>query len=197
MKTSSHKRTTTSVFVMLLLFSSGPLSRSRGDILASKDIDFRRLAGTWYEIARLPNKREEGLVNITTTFRLLGRDRIEVINRGHKESPDGEAVTLKLTARLPQPHEPASLTVRYCGFFRFTYNVLELDTAEYQYAMISGNTREDLWLFSRTPAMDDAVVDKLVSAARADGYDVSELIWCPQDHAPLAAKPLTPAPTAF
>lgn len=198
MKTMSHKHTVAGVFAMLFIATSGPFSRARCGILASGDIDYARLAGTWYEIARLPNRREEGLVNITTTFKLVGRDKIEVVNRGYKASNRRKPVTYTLTARLPEPDEPASLTVRYCGIFRFTYNVIELDTVGYQYAMISGDSPDDLWLFSRTPVMEEKVLDELVSSAKKDGFAVTELIRCPQNSPPLAATPETePSTTSF
>ncbi|MBD3316176.1 MAG: hypothetical protein GF344_10340 [Chitinivibrionales bacterium] len=196
MRALNHKHTIAGIFATFLLTSSGSLFHARGDILVSKHIDYSRLAGTWYEIARLPNKREEGLVNITTTFNLVGSDKIEIVNRGYQGSGRGKPVTFRLTARLPDPHEPASLTVRYCGIFRFTYNVLELDTAGYQYAMVSGDSRNDLWLFSRTPVMDEDVYERLVNSAKADGYDVSKLIRCPQEHPSLAAKARTGSSSA-
>jgi len=51
--------------------------------LATVDqVNIQIYAGTWYEIARLPNSFEEGLKCVTATYSLKDNGKIEVLNKG-------------------------------------------------------------------------------------------------------------------
>ena len=58
--------------------------RSTEDLAAVAEIDLGRYAGVWYEIARLPNRFEEGLDEVTATYEPLEGGGLKVINRGRK-----------------------------------------------------------------------------------------------------------------
>jgi apolipoprotein D and lipocalin family protein len=46
---------------------------------------------------------------------------------------------------------------------------------------VTGPDKKYLWILSRTPVLDQAVVDELVSMASAFGYKTDELIFVSQD----------------
>ena len=43
--------------------------------------------------------------------------------------------------------------------------------------LVTGPDKNYLWILSRTPVLDQAVVDKLVSRAKSLGYKTEELIY--------------------
>ncbi|MNF06945.1 Outer membrane lipoprotein Blc precursor [compost metagenome] len=48
---------------------------------------------------------------------------------------------------------------------------------DYRVALVGHPNREYLWLLSRTPAVTDQLREQLLTIAREQGYDTSNLIW--------------------
>jgi lipocalin len=42
-------------------------AEERGEVV--EGVDLRQFEGTWYEIARLPNKHQKGMVEVTSTLK--------------------------------------------------------------------------------------------------------------------------------
>ena len=59
--------------------------------------------------------------------------------------------------------------------------MIALDQKDYQRSLVTGPDKDYLWILSRTPTLDQIVVDKLVSTARSLGYKTDELIFVSQD----------------
>ena len=145
-----------------------------------KNVDVNRYAGTWYEIARLPNSFERDLVGVTATYTVRNDGKIDVLNQGYVQTLDGRLKTTKGTARVPNPEESGKLKVYFFLFFGADYFILELDQENYQYALVGSSTPDFLWILSRTPQMDPKIYDMLVDKARRLGYPVENLIEVPQ-----------------
>ncbi len=69
------------------------------------------------------------------------------------------------------------LKVSFFGPFYGGYTIIELDRQDYQYSLVSGPNRSYLWLLSRSPVLDQAVVEKLVKLAADNGFPTEELIY--------------------
>ncbi len=145
-----------------------------------QDVDLKRYAGTWYEIARFPHRFEKDLVGVTATYNLLDNGRIEVINQGYKYRLDGELKKAVGKAKVPDPALAGHLKVSFFWFFYADYFILELDQENYQYVLIGSSSDKYLWILSRTPEMDEAIYDMLVSRAKELNYDISKLELVPQ-----------------
>lgn len=144
------------------------------------DLDINRYSGTWYEIARLPNRFEDQCVgDITATYTPLQSGRIRVVNACRNKDGEIEAVTGQ--AR-PAGDHPAKLEVRFApawlGWLPFVwadYWVVALDE-DYQWAIVGEPDRDYLWFLTRKPAVDQATFDDLRARATAMGYDLGELV---------------------
>jgi apolipoprotein D and lipocalin family protein len=79
------------------------------------------------------------------------------------------------------------LKVSFFGPFYGGYNVIELDKAGYQYSMVAGPDRSYLWILSRSPDLDDAVLERLLAKAGDLGFPLGELIMVEHDSPPDAA----------
>lgn len=142
------------------------------------DFDAERYVGTWYEIARLDFFFERGLDNVTATYELNADGTVRVFNRGY------DTTTCRLEAREGRAEftgspEVASLAVSFFANFAGGYNVFILDD-NYRYAVVAGSDRDNLWILSRTPQMNQATLDRLVSEAADAGFDVSKLVYVDQ-----------------
>ena len=140
--------------------------------------ELNRYLGEWYEIARLDHSFEEGLSQVTATYKMDG-DQVKVINRGY-EDKKGEWSEAEGTAKFVTDKTVGHLKVSFFGPFYGAYVIFELDKDNYQYAMISGDDYSYLWILSRTPTLDKAVLDSLIDKATEKGFDTSKLIMVNQ-----------------
>ena len=135
-----------------------------------------RYLGRWYEIARLDHSFERGLDNVTAQYTLREDGGVSVTNRGFltaekrwKEA-QGRAYFVNGT-------EEGYLKVSFFGPFYGSYVIFELDSERYQYAFVAGPDTSYLWLLSRTPEVDPALIDRFVEQAGQRGFDTGNLIF--------------------
>jgi lipocalin len=141
-----------------------------------KNVDLQRYIGKWYEIARFDHSFERNLVGTTATYSFREDGKIRVINEGYKFTLDGKYSKAEGKAKVPNPSEPGRLKVSFFWFFYGDYNILELDTVNYQYVLIGSSTPKYLWILSRTPQMQPEIYEMLLQKAKDRGYDLSKLI---------------------
>jgi len=73
------------------------------------------------------------------------------------------------------------LKVSFFGPFYGSYIIFELDKKNYQYAFVSGPNTSYLWLLSRTPTVDQEVLDRFKKRSQELGFDTSKLIYVEHD----------------
>jgi apolipoprotein D and lipocalin family protein len=154
-------------------------SESTKSIPVVEDFDLNRYLGTWYEIARLPHRFEKDLINVTATYSLRSDGKIQVLNRGFK-SAKNKWSEAKGKAWVPDRNVPARLRVSFFWPFAADYRVIKLDP-DYQWAVVTSNSKDYLWILSRTPKMDDAVYGTLIQFIRENGFDLEKIIHVDQE----------------
>ena len=143
------------------------------------EFDLSRSLGTWYEIIRMPHRFEKDLIKVTAEYSLRPDGKIQVLNRGYKLSK-GKWSEAKGKAWIPDLRVPSRLKVSFFWPFSAEYKIIRLD-AEYRWAMVTSGSTDYLWLLSRTPKMEPAVVDSLIRFAEEKGFDVGKLIRVEQE----------------
>ncbi len=139
--------------------------------------DLRSYLGTWYEIARYDHRFERGMDNVTAEYLLRDDGKVDVINSGWK---NGKMKTAVGKAKQPDPQGyPARLKVSFFWFFYSDYNIMMLDD-DCGVALVGSSSPGYLWILSRTPSIDDSVLEKFLDEARRRGYDTSKLIYVDQ-----------------
>ena len=149
-------------------------------------VDLVRYCGTWYEIARIPNRFQKDCAgDVTATYALLDDGSVRVVNRCRKES--GEIVEAEGRARKKSESGPASkLEVRFApaflSIFPFVWgNYWIIDLApDYSYAVIGEPSREYLWILSRTPTLGSDVYAGILERIKGQGYDPASLVMTNQ-----------------
>lgn len=145
-------------------------------------VNLVRYAGTWYEIARLPNRFQEQCAgNVTATYTLLDNGEIRVVNRCRKES--GEIDEAEGRARLASDDGPnTKLKVRFApaflSFLPFVwgdYWIIEL-APDYGYAVIGEPARKYLWILSRTPSIEESTLQDILTRVKQKGYNINGLV---------------------
>ncbi len=135
-----------------------------------------RYLGEWHEIARLDHSFERGLTNVSATYSLRGDGGINVINRGY-DSKRGQWNEARGRAYFLGSPQTASLKVSFFGPFYGGYHVIALDRENYRYAMISGPSREFLWILGRDKELPHTTLETLVAQAKRSGFETDALIY--------------------
>ncbi len=146
------------------------------------DVDLARYQGTWYEIARLPLSWENKCAaNVTATYTLRPDGKVTVLNQCKKK--DGTETASTGTAEVVGK-ENSKLKVTFFWPFKGDYWILALDP-DYSWALVGTPNLRHLWILSRAPKLDAAVLDKLIEQARQLGFDTAKLTFTAQE---LASK---------
>ena len=138
--------------------------------------DLNRYLGKWYEIARLDHSFEEGLDNVTAVYSLRDDGGVNVVNRGFL-SKDDVYQEAEGRAYFVNDSDEGYLKVSFFRPFYASYVIFELDQDGYQYAFVSGPDTSFLWLLSRTPTVDQALLDHFIETSASLGFDTEELIF--------------------
>lgn len=143
-------------------------------------LDVPRYMGTWFEIARFPNRFQTKCAgDVRADYSLEPDGRVRVVNRCRlADGRMNEAVGI---ARQLGPATSPKLEVRFApawlSFVPFVwgrYWVLDLDD-DYRLAAVGEPGREYLWVLSRTPKVDGARYGALLERLAAKGYDTGRL----------------------
>lgn len=140
----------------------------------------KKYLGTWYEIARLDHRFERGMSNVTARYELREDGGLTVVNRGFV-AERGEWSEATGKAYLVGDESIGHLKVSFFGPFYASYVIFGLDQEDYQYAFVSGPDHSYLWLLSRQPEPDQAVVERFLEQARQAGFATDELIFVAHD----------------
>lgn len=143
-----------------------------------RDFSVERYLGTWYEIARLDHKFEDGLSHVTAEYSLREDGGIKVKNIGYSAADD-RWQEAEGKAYFVEDATTAHLKVSFQWPFYSSYVVFQLDD-NYEYAYVTGNNRDYLWLLSRKPDVDAAVLADFKATAAARGFSLEDLIMVNQ-----------------
>jgi apolipoprotein D and lipocalin family protein len=174
-----REATMRNLFTLLALFFSGCANLPDG-VQPVENFDLNQYLGTWYEIARLDHSFERGLSNVTAEYSLRKDGSVEVLNRGYNKEKN-QWKTAEGKARFVRTPDLGFLKVSFFGPFYGAYVVVELDSSNYQYSLVSGPNRNYLWLLARQPELDNAIKSRLLARAKELGFAIDELIFVSHD----------------
>jgi apolipoprotein D and lipocalin family protein len=149
--------------------------------------DAQRLAGTWYELARMPGDldadcasdvtlhyqpRPDGTLQVTNTCRTpTGRFDTDV-GLAQPLGKDGANAARLTVSFMPQ-------ALRWLPLKRSEWWVVMLD-ADYRLAVISEPDARHLRVLSRSPSLSGAQLERIVDRLRAEGYPTAQLVLTKQ-----------------
>jgi len=165
---------------LFILWEVG-LAAERPPLEVVRELDLMRYQGTWYEIARLPNRfqtRCAGEVN--ARYELKKNGMISVLNSCTQH--DGSRTEASGVAKRAAKNKPPSkLKVRFApALLSFLpqvwgeYSVIELDP-DYQWAVVGAENREFFWILARTPHLQDDLYTRLLEKGRQQGFDAGQV----------------------
>jgi apolipoprotein D and lipocalin family protein len=159
--------------IVLPLLLSACVSVPKG-IEPVQDFSVNRYLGTWYEIARLDHKFEQGLSHVTAEYSLRDDGGLVVKNSGYSARDDRWQETVG-KAYFVEGATTGYLKVAFQWPFYGSYVVFKLGD-DYEYAYVTGNDRDYLWLLSRTPDVDADILADFKATAKTQGFNLEDLI---------------------
>jgi apolipoprotein D and lipocalin family protein len=161
------------------------ISRAQ-DLTVVDSIDLHRYAGTWYEIARLPNRfQTQCVANVVATYEVTESGEFKVVNCCLKDNGDtsrAEGTARRAGSDLPNSKLQVRFAPAVLSFLPFVwgdYWIIDL-APDYSYAVIGEPKREYFWLLARAPKLDRKTLDEILGRARKQGYDLTSLILTKQ-----------------
>jgi len=140
-----------------------------------QSVDLGKYMGLWYEIGRYPNRFQKNCFATQVRYTLRTDGKVTVLNSCREDTPDGREKTIEGKAWSVDPATNAKLKVQFFWPFRGDYWIIQLDP-EYRYAVVGHPKRTYLWILSRTPALDAAILSAIEIRLVEQGYDPERLI---------------------
>ena len=166
--------------LFLVLWLAGCAIAPPPGVTPIADFDLDRYWGRWYEIARLDHSFERGLSQVSATYSRRDDGSVQVLNRGYDERSGAWKEAEGRAYFIGEP-TMGSLKVSFFGPFYGGYHIIALDQERYAWDMISGPSRDYLWILARTRQLPPAVLEALLQQAKTLGFATEELIWVKQD----------------
>ena len=167
-------------FCYAQLFMSGVvLAGDRQTLETVSQVDLERYAGTWYEIARLPNWFQDLCVgNVTADYKRLDDGNIEVVNRCLDEK--GKMDQANGVARVVDAPTNAKLEVSFVSLFGWhlfwgDYWILDLGD-DYEYVVVGMPSRKYAWILARGTSLAPEAWDRARTILLRAGYDPNKLV---------------------
>ncbi len=145
-------------------------------------VDLARYAGTWYEVARFPNRfQQKCLGEVTASYTLLSDNEVKVVNACRVKS--GQITKAEGLARRADAGGPNSkLKVRFAPSFLSwlpvvwgDYWIIDL-AQDYSYAVVGSPDRKYLWVLSRTPQLAEATYEQITRRVATQGFEAARLV---------------------
>lgn len=156
--------------------SGGGRAMGEAELEVVESVDLERYMGTWYEIARYPNRWQKDMVAVTVEYELRdgSETKFRIRNEGRVKTLDGRVKTSKAKARVVDQDTNAKIKVQFIWPFEADYWIIDLCDA-YQWAVVGQPSRNNLWIIARDRALDDDVLDGIRERLHDQGYDPDRL----------------------
>jgi apolipoprotein D and lipocalin family protein len=161
---------------LVMVVACGPIASVLDPPAVVPSVELSRYLGKWYEIAHYPTFFQAGCASSIAEYSLNADGTVGVFNSCL--AGDGSVVeTIQGTARVIDPVTNAKLVVTFpVAPFPGPYWIIDLGE-NYEYAVVGDPTRVSLFILSRTPTLEQGVLDGILGRLVEQGYDPARLIY--------------------
>lgn len=147
-------------------------------------LDLRKFAGTYHEIARIPQPGDLCAADVRSRFAVRPDGGLDVVDTCR--NADGSPGELRRVARVAGGRGNAMWRVRVGPAWQSPLRrawrefwILAVGP-EYGYAVIGDPARQTLRILSRLPSMPPMAYRQVIEIARSNGYDAGRLVITPR-----------------
>jgi apolipoprotein D and lipocalin family protein len=174
--------------------------KTRKPLATAPHVDLERFSGTWFEIARMPEKWEKDCESdVTVTYEAMADGGLRVIHRCRRS--DGSLKRTIGRAEVTDPDSNAKLRISYAPqlldalpFVWSRYCIVDV-AADYSTAVLGTPDRAHLWLLARETTVSEDVRSAFMAKALGQEFDTSQLIYAQHSQPAAASTPGGPAGT--
>lgn len=171
-------------YILLVLVSLSGLLLLAEEVTTVENVDLLRYQGTWYEIAKLPNRFQKVCAkNVTATYTLKEDGNISVVNKCLESS--GKLNEVEGVAKIVDDKTNAKLAVSFVRFFWknwFFGDYWILGIAEdYSWVVVGGPNRKYGWILARDAHISPETLNEAYTVAEAKGYKHEDFVLTEQD----------------
>jgi len=176
---------TISFTIILATLSFFAQSSGETAVRTVSSVDLKKYSGTWFEIAKYPNKFQKQCIgNTTATYTMKGEGKLEILNSCLKK--DGTTEASKGAGKIEDKPANAKLKVRFASAFTSFLSsgwtdfwVIDLAN-DYSYAAVGTPKRDYFWILSRTPELKDDIYQGILRRAEQQGFVPGKVEKTPQ-----------------
>lgn len=150
-------------------------------LASAAHVDLDRFVGSWFEIARLPERGDKDCVSDARATYARTDDGLRLLSLCRRENGTIRRSTGR--AKLADDATQARFKISYSHsaldalpFVWSDYTIIDV-ADDYSTAIIGASDRKHLWLLSRKPTVGDTAHQDFLNKARAQGFDTSALIY--------------------
>jgi apolipoprotein D and lipocalin family protein len=145
------------------------------------NLDDMQFRGPYYQIARLPDKHEKSCVS--NAVEMVARaDKLNQISMVDSCKTKSSYADVRNTKAKRQNKTQADGRFKITTLWPFTRKYWILATSpDYSWFLAGTPNHKNLWIYAKTPTLDDATLNQIKSLATANGYNLAKLISQPQD----------------
>lgn len=166
------------LFVLGLILSfTACAANSSSTVRTVSYVDIPSYMGTWYEITKFPNSFQKKCLATKAEYQLRKDGKVAVKNTCKQRKGENTANAI---ARIADKTTNAKLKVSFVpflnrfGLFAGDYWILDL-APDYSYVLVGSPSREFLWILSRSPKLDQNIIESLKDVALREGFDITRL----------------------
>ena len=162
----------------LILTSCIPVGdkRTQEPLYTVPYVDLNRYSGTWYEIARYPNRFQSNCSESRATYTLRNDGNLSVLNECYEKSQRERPRSAQGRAWVVDSTTNSKLKVSFFWPFSGDYWIIELGD-DYEYVVIGHPGRKYLWILSRQKKMNDALYSAILHRLKTvHHYDIMKII---------------------
>jgi apolipoprotein D and lipocalin family protein len=166
------------ILSLMMIFSLQAFAASGGSSVATNEyVDVNRFIGKWYAISDIPQFFSRKCLYQTAEYGIKSEKEISVKNTCYKGR---KTQTIYGQAKVINPETNAELIVTFNTFWtrlfrvKGDYNIIKIDP-NYEYVMVGGNNRSNLWIMSRSQEMPEEIYEEYVNLAKELGFNVHNL----------------------
>jgi len=156
-------------------FALGAVAGAAGQsVSALPSVDLNRFAGSWYEISRLPNKREKGcLADVLDLVALADKnDHLQLVTSCEAKNDYTNVANADIKA--DKNSGGGKLKVIYLWPFSEKDWILAVG-ADYEWVLIGSPNHKELRVLSRTRSMNPEVLSGIRQKAASEGYAIDKM----------------------
>ena len=150
-------------------------------LTSAAHVDLDRFVGSWFEIARLPDKQDKECVSDARATYARTEDGLRLLSLCRRA--DGSIRRSTGRAKLTDDATQSRFKISYSSptldvlpFLWSDYTIIDV-ADDYSTAIVGAADRKHLWLLARQPAVDEAGRQDFLNKARAQGFDTSALVY--------------------